>query len=197
MKGINEQKKAELDTLAAQVLDAQHELDQCEATVAALTEKLNLLQNLLAEGESNTTQAQNNKTLIDAVVQSALDLQNNSSIAYKEIAAADSKTKDLAAAIKILMDKLIYSAEMINKLASIVTRKKALNPLISDELVSMINTAGSDANNAVALTLVALQSTFSATASNIMSEGALALENTQAITLYQMLTAKTEENKTA
>ncbi len=108
---------------------------------------------------------------------------------------ADSKTKEVAKGIRNLINKLIYSAEVINKLANLVIRKKALNPLISDDLVSRIGTAGNDANNAVALALVALQSTFAAQASNLESEAAAALEYTQSIKLYEILTGTTPDGK--
>jgi hypothetical protein len=120
-------------------------------------------------------------------VQNALDLQNNSNIAFDEMVLADTKTQILGANIKQVIDKLIYSAEVLNKLATIITRKKALNPLISDELISVLATAGSDANNAVALALVALKSTFAAQASNMESEAAIELAYTQSSDLYETL----------
>ncbi len=78
---------------------------------------------------------------------------------------AKGQTVQVAENINSVINKLIYSAESINKLANLVVRKKAQNPLISDELVSMITTAGTDANNAVAVTLVALKSAFGGTSS--------------------------------
>jgi hypothetical protein len=108
---------------------------------------------------------------------------------------ADSKTQSLAKYITDVMNKLIYSAEMINKLANYVVRKKALNPLISDELVSMLGTAGSDANNAVALTLVALKSTFASQASNMESQSATALEYVQSMDVYQLITGTNNDGK--
>jgi hypothetical protein len=186
--GITEKKKAELDNLLIQVIDAQHEVEQYQAIVTSLTQKSANFQGFLAVADSNRTQAGNNKTLIDNLVQNALDLKNNSDVAFDEMVLADAKTKELASKIKIVMDKLIYSAGVLNRLSNIIIRQKAMNPLISDELVSMVSTAGKDANNAVALTLVALQSTFAAEASNMEAESALALEYSQAIAFYQTLT---------
>jgi hypothetical protein len=185
--GITESKKAELDALTLQVMDTQHTAEQFESIVASLTEKAANFQGFLAVAENARTQAFHNKNLADQLVQSALDLKNNSDIAIKEMVLADSKTKNLAANMKIVIDKLIYSAEVINKLSGNVVRKKALNPLISDELVSLLGTAGKDANNAVALLLVALKSTFAAQATNMEAESAIALENVQALDLYQLL----------
>lgn len=186
--GVTERKKAELDALTLQVLDAQQLVDQYQAIVTALTAKLNNFQAFLAIDDSNRTNALNNKNLVDQLVQSFLDLQNNSAIAFNEMAEADMITNELAINVNAVIQKLIYSAEMINKLAANVTRKKALNPLISDELVSMLTTAGTDANNAVALTLIALQTAFAAQSTNKESQAATSLEYVQAMDVYQLIT---------
>lgn len=185
--GVTEQKKAELDALAILVLDAQHNVLQFQAIVDSLTEKSNNLQGNLAKDESVRTQTYNNKMLMDQMAQSAKDLKSNSKIAIDEMALASVKTKELAPYIKVLIDKLIYAAEILNKLSNIIIKKKAINPLISDDLITMLGTAGKDANDAVAATLVALQSTFAAQASNMETEMALGLEMDQANLFYEFL----------
>jgi hypothetical protein len=185
--GITESKKAELDKLSIQVIDAQYDVNKFQSIVTSLADKVNNFQAFLATAENTRTQAYNNKILMTQLVQNTLDLQNNSNIAFDEIVLADTKTKILGVNIKQVIDKLIYSAEVLNKLATIITRKKALNPLISDELISVLATAGSDANNAVALALVALKSTFAAQASNMESEAAIELAYTQSSDLYETL----------
>lgn len=186
--GITEKKKAELDALAIKVTDAQYDVDQQQAIVTSLTEKSQNFQAFLAYAESNKIHTLNNRNLIDQVVQNALDLKNNSETAHGEMLAADEKTRTVAIQLKNLIDKLIFSAEVINKLANQVIRTKAMNPLISDDIISRISAAGADANNAVALTLVALQSAFTTQAANFESEAATALEYTQAIKLHKILT---------
>lgn len=186
--GVTEYKKAELDALTIHVMDAQESVAQYQAIVTSLTTKSADFQGFLATATNNKTQAYTNKLLVDQLVQSAADLQSNSDIAFNEMVLANVATKKLTAHVNAVMSKLIYSAEVINKLANLVIRKKAMNPLISDELVSMITTAGADANNAVALSLVALQSTFTAQATEMESETALGLEYAQSITLTKLLT---------
>lgn len=188
--GITEKKKAELDALTLKVLDEQHQVEQFQAIVTALTDKSEKFQAFLMAAEANRAQALSNKNLMDEVVQNALGLQKNSKIAYNEMVAADSQTKILAITVRSVMNELIYAAEVINRLANMVIRKKDQNPLISDELMSMIATAGKDANNAVALTLVALKSTFAAQASSMESQAAAGLEYPQSIKLYNLLTFK-------
>lgn len=190
--GVTERKKAELDALALKVLDAQQQVDQFQAIVTALTTKLNSFQQQLVIDDANRSSTLNNKNLVDQLVQSCRDLQTNAGIASTEMANADVLTNTLAVSVKVVVNKLIYSAEMINKLAANVTRKKALNPLISDELVSMLATAGTDANNAVALTLVALQTALAAQATNKESEAAVQLTNVQARDLYQLISGAKE-----
>ncbi len=185
--GITERKKTELDALTIQVINAQGNVSQYQAIVTSLTTKSTDFQTFLAIATKNKTQAYTNKVLVDQLVQSAMGLQSNSDIAFNEIVMANARTKSLTANVNDVMNKLIYSAEVINKLANLVIRKKALNPLISDELVSMISTAGTDANSAVAVTLIALQSTFTAQATVMESETTVALEYTQSIAFTKLL----------
>ncbi len=186
--GITERKKAELDGKILEVLDAQQDVDQYQAIVASLTQKLNNFQALLASADNDRAKALNNRNVIAQLVQSTKDLLDNSDIAFNEMVLADVKTKTLADDLKNLMDKLIFTVELINKLSALVISKKALNPLISDELVTMIGQAGGDANIAISLTLIALQSAYASQAANIESEAATALEYTQARSLFNTMT---------
>lgn len=186
--GITEKKKAELDALTIKVMDAQYEVNQYQAIVISLTNKATNFQGYLALADAARTETLNNKNLAKQLIQSAHELRGDSKIAFDEMEVANTKTVTLSAEIKLVIDELIYTAEMLNKLATSVTRKKALNPLISDELVSLIATAGADANSAVALSLVALKSSFVAESSNIESVGAIGLAYTQAESLYKTMT---------
>ncbi|WP_158992504.1 hypothetical protein [Mucilaginibacter sp. L196] len=186
--GVTERKKAELDAIAVMVLDAQYDVEQLQAIVTSLTEKSNKFQGALADAIADRAHTLDNRNLLDVVVQNALSLLENSEKAFSETVIADVSTKNTATAVKSLIDKLIYSAEVINKLSTMVIRKKALNPLISDDLVSRITVAGNDANNAVALTLVALQAAFTTQASSMESEAAASLEYIQSMQLYETLT---------
>lgn len=186
--GITEKKKAELDLIKNQVVDATAIVQQQQTIVNSLNEKATRYQGYLLVSESNRSHALSNKNLIDQVVQNAYDLTLNSENAFSKTATATQDSKRVSIWISDLISKLIYSVEIINKLSNLVIRKKALNPLISDDLITRINTAGTDANNAVALTLVALKSTLAAEASVLESEEAITLETKQAAKLYFTLT---------
>ncbi|MFH7015515.1 hypothetical protein [Flavobacterium sp. FlaQc-47] len=186
--GITEKKKSELDVLKNQVIDAQADVQQQQVIVTSLTEKASKYQGYLLTADANRTHALSNKNLIDQVVQNAYDLAYNSKNAFSKMTISNDDAIEVASSVSDLINKLIYSVEIINKLSNLVIRKKALNPLISDDLITRINTAGTDANNAVALTLIALKSTLAAEASILESEAAITLEYRQANKLYLNLT---------
>jgi len=188
IKGVTEAKKTKLDGWAIKVLDAKHNVDQFQAMVNSLTDKLNNFNGFLATADANRVTALANQNLVNQLVQNAKDLEHNSEVAWNEMTKADTKTQALAKKVKGIIHKLIYSAEVINKLSITVIRAKALNQLISDDLVSRIGKIGTDANNAVALALVALQSTFSAQASGLETMQAITLERDQSTAFHQMLT---------
>ncbi len=185
---VTEAKKAELDFLTDQVLDAQHEVEQYQAMVASLTEKSNEFQSNLAIAQSKRDQARANQELMDEIVQDSEDLKSNTNIALDEMSDAESKSKTVAEHMEELIKELIYSAEVINKFSNMLLRKKEQNPLISDELMTTMSTAGKDANNAVALCLVALKSSFTSYASSIESEATASLAYKEAVRLNAVMT---------
>ena len=195
--GITEKKKAELDDLANQVLDAQGDVEQYQAMVNSLSAKLVRFQGYLADAEANRSHTLDNRNKVDQLVQQVIDLQNNSKIAFAEMGQADARTKTLATQINTVISRLIYSAEVINKLSNLVNRKKEFNPLISDDLVSMVSKAGADANSAVSVTLVALKSVFAAQATGMEANSATSLEYQQSISLYNLLTGSNVLSATA
>jgi len=188
--GITEKKKAEIDQLTNEVIDAQNEVEQLQAIVNSLTDKSSKLQILLTADEANKASTLANKEAIDAIIDSVIDLLINSKTTFQGTVNGDKQIKKLAVSIDDVINKLIYSAEVVNKLSNLITRKKAQNPLISDELVTMATNAGTDANNAVALTLTALNSVFAAQTTAIEAEGVMSLELLQAIRLYEFITGE-------
>ncbi|PXY46815.1 hypothetical protein [Flavobacterium hydrophilum] len=195
--GVTENKKRTLDSLTIQVLNATDEVSQLQAIVSSLTDKSTTYQGFLTQADANKTQAFNNIGLMNTVVKNAQNLKDNSEIALGEIILANSKTENVAQKTTSVTNKLIYTAEMINKLANLIIRKKAQNPLISDQLIKMITAAGNNANNAVALSLVALNSTFTAQSTNKQVQNTAALESLQSIKLYDKLTNDKKTNTTS
>lgn len=188
--GVTEKKKSELDALTNQVLYAQDKVEQLQAIVNSLTEKSQLLQSQLATEKANKDLALSNRELLGQVVDNVIDLLTASHGTFDKVVCSDSRIKDVSNSIKEVMDKLVYSAEVVNKLSNLVIRKKGQNPLISDELVTMVTNAGKDANNAVALTLTALNSVFTSQAITVESEGTMSLEYLHTIKLYEFITGE-------
>ena len=126
--GVTEKKKSELDALTNQVLYAQDKVEQLQAIVNSLTEKSQLLQSQLATEKANKDLALSNKELLDQVVDNVIDLLTASHGTFDKVVCSDSRIKDVSNSIKEVMDKLIYSAEVVNKLSNLVIRKKGQNP---------------------------------------------------------------------
>lgn len=185
--GVTERKKAEIDALTNEILNNQGEVDQLQAIVDSLTQKANKLQGQLNDASNNKAVALSNNELGEEVMNNARDLMESSEKTYLQILNSEKSIHDLSKNIDNVINKLIYSVEVINKLSALVTRKKVNNPLISDELISVLATAGTDANNAVALTMTALQSVFASQATISESESSLALEYLQSVKLIEFI----------
>lgn len=192
--GVTENKKSTLNTLTIKVVNAMDEVIQLQVIVDLLTNKLATYQGFLAQANANQTEAQHNITLLNTVIKNASNLKDNSEITFKETINANEKATEVAQNFTSVMNKLIYTAEMINKLSNLITRKKAQNPLISDQLITLITTVGTNTNNAVALSLVALNSTYAAQATNKEVTNIAGLETVQASKLYNKLTSDTKTN---
>jgi hypothetical protein len=188
--GVTEKKKADIDALTNEVLDNQGQVKQQQAIVTSLTEKSNKLQAQLSDAQNNKSVALTNNDLGEEVLNNARDLMVSSEKTYIQILNTEGQINNLSKNINDVINKLIYSVEVINKLAALITKKKASNPLISDELVSTIATAGTDANNAISLTMVALKSVFASQATISEGESSLALEYLQSVRLIEFILAE-------
>lgn len=186
--GISERKKAELDALKIDVINAQYEVDQFQAIVDALTAKLSQFNGFLAIATTDKETALKNKNLFDAALHDAKSLLSNSNIAFDAMVEAEYKIGMVGAGMKEVIDKLIFSVEIINRLQKLIVSKKALNPIISDELVKMVTQASTDANTAIADCLVALETCYASTTTGNDSEYSSSVEVEHAQALVQCLT---------
>jgi hypothetical protein len=173
---ITEKKKADLDKLALEIIHAQAVVDQYTAIVTALTEKANKFQAGLGAANARKTTALSDLNFTQSLVSMANNLMAISKTDNQTIDQAGKLTNDLALNVKDMIAKLIYTVDIINKLNNATVRQKALNPLISDDLINRLTQAGTDANNAIALCLVALKSTFTAQSSTSESIATTVLE---------------------
>jgi predicted nucleic acid-binding Zn-ribbon protein len=188
---ITEAKKAMLDNLAKEAADAQYEVEKYQAKVSALADDVERCREFLADAEGMRSKAKSNRDLLDQLIKQIADLQSQSEIANEAMVKDAYKTTDSFKTLNEVMQKLVYSGSLVNKLFTTVTRAKALNPLISDQLISSLNKAVADTNNAVALTLIALKSAYAAYTMNTESASAAALSHKISVSLQNSFTDKT------
>ena len=188
-----ENKKTAIDKMKLEIRFAENELEELKTVVNALTQKEINFANLLSLADGVRSQTLANKNTVDQLINSVRDLKDNSATAFDESVLAKTNAIELADFMKELLDKLVYSFQRINVLSDLIIKRKALNPLISDELVAIITQAGSNANNAVALTLIALKSVCASLSSNVEAESIAALATTQSLTLFNRLTGAEDQ----
>ncbi|MDF3126596.1 hypothetical protein [Rheinheimera sp. 1928-s] len=181
--GIVYKEKATLDGLAMQVAEAQYEVDQYQAIVDAETAKSIQFNDYLTAAEANKTAALTNLNLAIDIDSSVKALCTSTGLALKQTGTATGEIKRVSGEMATLINKLIFTVELIDRFGQLVNKQKLSNPLIPDTLISFMAKATADANNAVALTLVALQSCYVAEATSLRSQQIIALENDQVTTL--------------
>jgi hypothetical protein len=176
--GIADRKNAELNQLTALVTEAQYLVEQQQAIVDALQAKSAQYAEFLGKANDNQATALAHLNLAKDAVASAQGLYDSLGVAIRkvEVAAGDIAKPDeggisnVAAQMAVLIGKLIFSVEFINKVAQLANKQKASNPLLPDSLIATLVKAGGSANNAIALTLVALQSCYAAEATLLESK---------------------------
>lgn len=168
--GIIERKATELAALTIEVEYARQQVEQLKAIVSSQNERSASFKAMQSAAEAESKIALNNKGAAEKLVQNIFDLHNELLVWLKEMDLANAKTGTLNEQVNDCINKLIYAATLFNKLASTLVKQKALNQLISDELINLINEVGKDADNAVALTMIAFKSSLAAQAANLQSQ---------------------------
>lgn len=193
--GVANHKKAELDALESKVESAQYQVNQMQAVVDSLTTKSSNFAGFLQEAEQNKSTALNNLNLASKAKNSLEYLTQSSAVANKETVKAAGEITQTTSWVSVLINKLIFSVEVIDKLNQQLVQQKQLNPLIPDQLVTTLAKAATDANNAVATTLTALTNCYAAEATGQESLQATTLTHEQAASLYIWLTKGADGNK--
>lgn len=181
--GIVYKEKATLDGLAMQVAEAQYEVDQYQAIVDAETAKSTQFNDFLTAAEANKAAALANLNLAIDVDSAVSSLCSSTGLALKQTGTATREIKRVSGDMATLINKLIFTVELIDKFGQLVNKQKLSNPLIPDSLISFMANAATDANNAIALTLTALQSCYAAEATSLRSQEIITLENEQVTAL--------------
>jgi len=189
---INDKKQAELDSLSAQITRTEYKVAQLQAIVTSLTAKQSSFETALSTAETSRSSALNNLNMVKEVVASIKEMVRKADTVASQTDTANTQIDMAAENISILIKQLIYSVEVIDKLAQLINKKQASKVLISSELVSAVNTASSDANSAIALTLTALNNCNTAMVSGGEADSAAILEQTQSLHLFGLVTGNTK-----
>ncbi|MEH4625901.1 hypothetical protein PO369_20195 [Phytobacter diazotrophicus] len=186
--GIAEQKNAEIDALTSQVNKAQFRVNQLTTVVTSLTAKQTNFAALLTDADSKKDAALANLNQAKTLVANVETLQRYSILVSQQTDKSLRNVRETSNHMAELIEQLIFSADVVEKLSGFVNRQKAANNVIPDALVAVLNQATSDANNAVALTLTALQSSYASAASVDQAGSVSALEARQAQQWLTLLT---------
>lgn len=191
--GIAEQKNAEIDALTSQVNKAQFRVNQLTTVVTSLTAKQANFAALLTDADSKKDAALANLNQAKTLVANVETLQRYSILVSQQTDKSLRNVRETSNHMAELIEQLIFSADVVEKLSGFVNRQKAANNVIPDAMVAVLNQATSDANNAVALTLTALQSSYASAASVDQAGSVSALEARQAQQWLTLLTGTSSD----
>lgn len=210
--GIANSKKADLDTLSSKITDTSYEVVQLQAVVDSLQSKVTEFSGFLTQAEQNKATSLTHLNLVKDAVNSMGQLADNTRVLKSQATSASDAVmgekladgtmldqakslnsefdsgKSLSAQLANLINNLIFSVEVIDKVNGMLNKSKQANPLIPDDLIRLMAKATTDANNAVAMTLIALNSCNAAGAILLEACNLTELESWQADNLYQILT---------
>jgi len=184
VEGIADKKQAEIDSLTNQVTVAQFSVIEKQVIVNSLIAKSTQFNTYLTQADANQATALSNLNLSTDALANVKSLVATLVQAQKQTSLAQSGASNVAAQVSVLIDKLIFTIEIIDKLGLLITKQKAINPLIPDSLISFMAKANKDASNAIALTLTALQSCYAAEASLLESQNTIDLGSKQGNELF-------------
>lgn len=185
--GVAASKNAEIESLTNQVSAAQYKVDELTAVVKSLTEKQSHFTQLLTKSDAKKATALTHFNQVKLVSNSITELKRYSDVVNTQTTVANTSVCNTSDTLAVLINQLIFSVDVIEKLSGFVNRQKAVNKVIPDELVTVLNTATTDANSAVALTLTALQSSYSSVSSANEAKNVSALELEQSEALENLL----------
>lgn len=106
--------------------------------------------------------AENGAILYDQVCKDISVLQKKLIIAHPELLELSLKVRSLTQKMKAINKELINSKDSFNRFFDMIRKMKAINPLISDDLISSCEKAQEDSVLAIELSSEALKSTISA-----------------------------------
>lgn len=186
-KGIDNHKKAELDALTKEILDAQYDVNEVQAIVNSLSIKSSQFTQFLSEALAAQNTTLSNLHLCQQAVDSIKGVVKGSKLAAKTSEKACSTANAVSQDMAQMLNKLMFSIDIIDKVAQQAAKQKNSNPLVPDQLITYLNKATSDANKAFASALTALNSCYAADATLQEAQGITSLEHQQAHQLKERM----------
>ncbi|CAM4139443.1 hypothetical protein [Pseudoalteromonas byunsanensis] len=165
-KGVAQNKNADIQALTTQVTDAQYTVNELTNVVTSLTSKQVYFANLLTLASNKQASSLQHYNQSKALMADLRETNNYVKIVETQIGtesdtdSLSGKLNETAEYMAGVIDKLIFSVDIIEKLLDFVNRRKAVNEVIPDDLITYLNNAVTESNNAVSLTLTALESCY-------------------------------------
>lgn len=182
-----EKKSSDLALINNQVKSAQYNVAQQQAIVNSLLAKSSQFVAFLAQATDNQASALSNYNLAKNATANVASLADNFTQAQTQTTTACDGVCEVSKNMADLIVKLIFSVEIIDKVTQLINKQKAMNPLVPDSLIAFMAKAGTDADNAMALTLTALQSCYAAQSTLQESKGIVDLGYHQAQRLQHQM----------
>ena len=144
--GVAEQKNAEIESLKHQVSNAQYTVNELTTVVQSLTSKQSQFSQLLTQADSKKATVLAHYNQVKTVSGDITELKRYSNIVNDQSGNANDAICQTSETVATLINQLIFSVDVIEKLTGFVNRQKAVNKVIPDELVTVLNTATTDAH---------------------------------------------------
>ncbi|QJQ01127.1 hypothetical protein [Herbaspirillum rubrisubalbicans] len=193
VSGIVDKKQAEIVQLTNQVTEAQFNVAQLQVIVNSLTAKSTQFSLYLTQADGDLATALANLNLGKNSSAAVRGLVQTLGLTLNQTSAAQAASGKVTQETAVLINKLIFTVEIINKLAQLINKQKANNPLVPDSLIGFMAQANTDANNAIALLLTALQSCYAAQASLMQSKTVVSLGKDQGTALQRRMLENLDE----
>lgn len=152
-----DRKKADLEMRTLSVQAAEMEVNELQAKVNALQQVVDQSSINLEKAHTSKEAALKNVDGCNSLLHSVTHLHLHAQTLKKQSSQANALTVKTTTEVSDLIKNLIYAGEQVNLFAEMVYKKKQANPLISDELISVLEAANAYLNAAIAATLNAFE----------------------------------------
>ncbi|MES2653989.1 MAG: hypothetical protein V4620_00260 [Bacteroidota bacterium] len=184
----NKKSKALSKQLNSVIQENKTDIDLLETTLNDLNNKLVWTQNTQLRTRTYGSSILDYRNNLLKIIEAVNDLNNNEQIIRVEVSGANAQIKELTKIVDLLLKKLLFAIDVINKLSNTIMRKKAVNPLISDDLVRSMSIITENSSLVIDVSMLVLQHTVSTLSSSNELTSISKLTQLQLQVYYQLLT---------